>query len=98
MKKLLDKLKEKNYIQNLYKDIFIKRLSYYTAESNALHSFRQENGRIIREFIRQLAYKNGYVLNLKNINPKDMLYACIRSVVDTTLLENIISECLEKEE
>ena len=68
------------------------------AELNVLHPFREGNGRTIREFIRQLAYKNGYVLNLKNIKPKDMLDACIRSVVDTTDLENIISECLEEEE
>ena len=98
LKKLLDQLKEENYLQNLDRNIFIKRLSYYMAELNVLHPFREGNGRTIREFIRQLAYKNGYVLNLKNINPKEMLYACIRSVVDTTPLENIISECLEREE
>ena len=98
LKKLLDQLKEENYLQNLDRNIFIKRLSYYMAELNVLHPFREGNGRTIREFIRQLAYKNGYVLNLKNINPKEMLYACIRSVIDTTQLENIISECLEKEE
>ncbi len=98
LKKLLDQLKEENYLQNLDRDTFIKRLSYYMAELNVLHPFREGNGRTIREFIRQLAYKNGYVLNLKNINPKEMLHACIRSVVDTTQLETIISECLEKEE
>ena len=98
LKKLLDQLKEENYLQNLDRNIFIKRLSYYMAELNVLHPFREGNGRTIREFIRQLAYKNGYVLNLKNINPKEMLYACIRSVIDTTQLENIISECLEIEE
>ena len=98
LKKLLDQLKEENYLQNLDRDTFIKRLSYYMAEFNVLHPFREGNGRTIREFIRQLAYKNGYVLNLKNINPKEMLYACIRSVIDTTQLENIISECLEREE
>lgn len=98
LKKLLDQLKEENYLQNLDRNIFIKRLSYYMAELNVLHPFREGNGRTIREFIRQLAYKNGYVLNLKNINPKEMLYACIRSVIDTTQLENIISECLEREE
>lgn len=98
LKKLLDQLKEENYLQNLDRDTFIKRLSYYMAELNVLHPFREGNGRTIREFIRQLAYRNGYVLNLKNINPKEMLHACIRSVVDTTQLENIISECLEKEE
>ena len=98
LKKLLNQLKEENYLQNLDRNTFIKRLSYYMAELNVLHPFREGNGRTIREFIRQLAYKNGYVLNLKNINPKDMLHACIRSVVDTTQLEDIISECLEKEE
>ena len=98
LKKLLDQLKEENYLQNLDRNTFIKRLSYYMAELNVLHPFREGNGRTIREFIRQLAYKNGYVLNLKNINPKEMLHACIRSVVDTTQLETIISECLEKEE
>ena len=98
LKKLLENLKEENYLQNLDRDTFIKRLSYYMAELNVLHPFREGNGRTIREFIRQLAYKNGYVLNLKNINPKEMLYACIRSVIDTTQLENIISECLEREE
>ncbi len=96
LKKLLDQLKEEIYLQNLDRDTFIKRLSYYMAELNVLHPFREGNGRTIREFIRQLAYKNGYVLNLKNINPKEMLHACIRSVVDTTQLENIISECLER--
>ena len=96
LKKLLDQLKEENYLQNLDRDTFIKRLSYYMAELNVLHPLREGNGRTIREFIRQLAYKNGYVLNLKNINPKEMLHACIRSVVDTTQLENIISECLER--
>ena len=98
LKKLLDQLKEENYLQNLDRNTFIKRLSYHMAELNVLHPFREGNGRTIREFIRQLAYKNRYVLNLKNINPKEMLHACIRSVVDTTQLETIISECLEKEE
>ena len=98
LKKLLNQLKEENYLQNLDRNTFIKRLSYYMAELNVLHPFREGNGRTIREFIRQLAYKNGYVLNLKNINPKDMLHACIRTVEDTTQLEDIISECLENEE
>lgn len=97
LKKLLDQLKEENYLQSLDRGTFIKKLSYYMAELNMLHPFREGNGRTIREFIRQLAYKNGYILNLKNMNPKEMLHACIRSVVDTIPLENIIDECLERE-
>lgn len=60
------------------------------AELNVLHPFREGNGRTIREFVRQLAFKNGYLLDLKNIRPKEMLEACIKSVIDTTDLEEIM--------
>lgn len=58
--------------------------------------FEKEIGRTNREFIRQLALKNGYVLNLKKVNPKETLEASIASIVDTSKLEKIIEECLEK--
>ena len=66
------------------------------AELNVLHPFREGNGRTIREFVRQLAFKNGYLLDLKNIRPKEMLEACIKSVIDTTDLEEIMRVCLKK--
>jgi cell filamentation protein len=53
-------------------------------------------GRTNREFIRQLALKNGYILNLKKVNPKETLEASIESIVDTSKLEQVIEECLEK--
>lgn len=54
------------------------------------------NGRTIREFSRQLALKNGYELNIKNVASKDMLEASIESVVDTTFLQELIEKCLGK--
>jgi len=56
----------------------------------------KEIGRTNREFIRQLALKNGYVLNLKKVNPKETLEASIASIIDTSKLEEIIEECLEE--
>lgn len=53
-------------------------------------------GRTNREFIRQLALKNGYILNLKKVNPKETLEASIESIVDTSKLEEVIEECLEE--
>ena len=53
-------------------------------------------GRTNREFIRQLALKNGYILKLKKVNPKETLEASIESIVDTSKLEQVIEECLEK--
>lgn len=54
------------------------------------------NGRTTREFIRQLALKNGYELNIRNIAAEDMLTASIESVVDTTFLKDLLEKCLEK--
>lgn len=95
--KILDQLKSEKYLENLDKENMAKRLAYYMSELNVLHPFREGNGRTIREFIRQLAYRNGYILNYQDIDPKEMLQACIKSVVDTSDLEKILYKCLNKE-
>ena len=96
LNKLLNNLENENYLKDLEKETFIKKLSYYIAELNVLHPFREGNGRTIREFIRQLAFINGYVLDMQNIEPKNMLQACIRSVIDTSDLEDILQKCLKE--
>ena len=96
LKRLLNELKEENYLIGLNKEELTKRLAYYMAELNVLHPFREGNGRTIREFIRQLAFKNNYVLDLQNTESKNMLDACIKSVYDTDKLEKIIYKCLSK--
>ena len=94
--RLLNELKQENFLVGLSKQELAKRLAYYLSELNVLHPFREGNGRTNREFIRQLALKNGYVLNLKNTPPQEVLDASIKSVIDTTDLEKIIEEMLEK--
>ncbi len=94
LRKLLNQLKEEDFLKGLNKEDLSKRLAYYMSELNVLHPFREGNGRTIREFIRELAYKNNYLLNLQNIDPKDMLNACIKSVVDPEDLEKMLYKCL----
>lgn len=96
LERLLEQLKQENFLEGLNKENFAKRLAYYLSELNVLHPFREGNGRTNREFIRQLALKNGYILNLKKVNPKDALEASIESIVDTRKLEEIIEICLEE--
>ena len=96
LKRLLNDLKEENYLRDLNKEDLTKRLAYYMAELNVLHPFREGNGRTIREFIRQLAFKNNYVLDLQNTESSNMLDACIKSVYNTEQLEEIIYKCLNK--
>ena len=95
--RLLKELKQENFLEGLSKQELAKRLAYYLSELNVLHPFREGNGRTNREFIRQLALKNGYVLNLKNAPPQEVLHASIKSVIDATDLEKIIEEMLEKQ-
>lgn len=94
--KLLEQLKNENYLKDLNKEQTSKRLAYYLSEMNVLHPFREGNGRTIREFIRELAYKNGYLLDLQQVTPQEFFYASIKSVYDTQDLENILFKCLKE--
>ena len=95
LENLLNKLKKENYLEGLDKKELAIKLAYYLAELNVLHSFREGNGRTNREFIRQLALKNGYQLDLKKAKAEEILEASIESIVDTKKLEEIIYECLQ---
>lgn len=94
--RLLDELKKENFLANISKEDFAKRLAYYWAELNVLHSFREGNGRTTREFLRQLALKNGYILNLQNVDAQSLLSASIKSIIDTSALEELLYKCLEE--
>ncbi|MBR0488338.1 Fic family protein [Candidatus Saccharibacteria bacterium] len=72
-------LSSERYLQSLPVDDFPARLAYYFAEINALHPFREGNGRTQREFIRQLAFQNGYLLFYSGITKDEMISASIES-------------------
>ena len=90
MNMIFNELKSENYLEGLEKAKLAERLSYYMAELNVLHPFREGNGRTTREFIRQLALRNGYNLDLSKFAAKDILRASIESVVDMNKLQGII--------
>lgn len=96
LRKLLEKLHKSNLLKNDTRAELVKDLAYYLAELNVLHPFREGNGRTIREFIRELAYKNGYLLDLQKVEPSEVYDAFLKSVIDTTDLENVIDICLIK--
>ena len=45
------------------------------SEINALHPFREGNGRTQREFIRELALKRGYVIRFVRVSRDEMMEA-----------------------
>lgn len=72
---LFEKLKRENYLAGLSKELFVSRIAYYFSEINALHPFREGNGRTQREFIRELALKRGYVIRFARISRDEMMEA-----------------------
>jgi len=73
------KLAEENYLQKMDAADFSKHAAYYLGEINALHPFREGNGRAQREFINHLAYNHGYLIDWTNISEDDMIQASIES-------------------
>jgi len=86
-------LKNEKYLNGLDKKYLANKLAYYIAELNVLHSFREGNGRKIREFIRQLAKYNGYYLNFNVVPAEEILLAS--SVTDIQELEEKIYKWLQ---
>lgn len=77
--RIFTELSSERYLSRLPIDVFPSRLAYYFAEVNALHPFREGNGRTQREFIRELAFQNGYLLFYSGITKDEMISASIES-------------------
>ena len=93
--RIFGELKQERYLNSLPVGKFAKRLAYYLAEINALHPFREGNGRSQREFIRQLAFQNNYFLSYAGISQDEMVAASVASFkLDYTPLEQLILEHL----
>jgi cell filamentation protein len=58
---------------------FCQRAAHYLGEINALHPFREGNGRAQREFIRGLALEAGYEVAWDLITQDEMLKASVAS-------------------
>jgi cell filamentation protein len=89
---LLAKLKAEGFLKNLNADAFAARAAYYLGEINAIHPFREGNGRTQREFIRQLALDAGQGISWAGFTQEQMVAASILSHTrgDCSLLTAIL--------
>jgi cell filamentation protein len=72
-------LARENYLAGLGPVAFSNRAAHYLGELNALHPFREGNGRAQREFISHLGQANGCYIAWENVSQADMLTAAIQS-------------------
>lgn len=60
--------------------MFVGRLTHYFSEVNAIHPFREGNGRTQRAFFRQLSREAGWRLDWSNLDPKNDEDASVASL------------------
>ncbi len=75
----LGKLKREGFLVKLDAHNFAQRAAFYLGEINAIHPFREGNGRTQREFIRQLAVHAGHPLSWAGFTQQAMIDASIAS-------------------
>ncbi|MGH7238029.1 MAG: Fic/DOC family protein [Candidatus Saccharimonadales bacterium] len=74
-KRVFDDLKSKKYLAGLRKQDFIIAITNLAAELNALHPFREGNGRAIRLFLIMLADHAGYLLDYSQVSADELIGA-----------------------
>ncbi|MFP5258311.1 MAG: Fic/DOC family protein [Acidobacteriota bacterium] len=95
---LFAQLRREDALRGLDASHFSERAGYYLGEINALHPFRDGNGRAQREFVSQLARQNGWRVAWENADEAAMIEASRRSLLhgDASGLARIIEENLRR--
>jgi cell filamentation protein len=71
-KTVFNALATEKYLINLEPKFFAARLAHYLSEVNAIHPFREGNGRVQRLFISQLAEHAGYTLDYSALDQAEL--------------------------
>lgn len=91
-KRLADALAREKQLRGLDRVAFVERLAEHYADWNALHPFRDGNGRATREYFRQIATQAGYELDLTKIERDAWIAASVRSFTgDTKPLRDVLA-------
>jgi len=93
---VLRKLPAESYLRQTDARTFAARAGYYLAEINAVHPFREGNGRTQREFIRELGVEAGFLIDWGHTTRDQMIAASQRSfrTGDSSAMAALIQGCL----
>jgi prophage maintenance system killer protein len=97
--KTFEDLKKERHLSGCRPQTICNRGAHYLGEINTIHPFREGNGRTQREFIRELAFNNGYTLNWSRVSRDQMLDASKQSFHRDNLgLEQVLKSAIENEQ
>jgi cell filamentation protein len=77
---VLDALAKELHLRGLPRPSFLDRLTHYFAEVNAIHPFREGNGRTQRAFFRQLSREAGWTIDWSGLDPDKNASASMASL------------------
>jgi cell filamentation protein len=93
--KLFADLKAKKNLEELPANEFAEGAAHFLAELNAIHAFREGNGRAQLTFCALLADRAGHPLDFKKLDPGAMLDAMIASFDDDeSKLKTVLNELI----
>ena len=97
LSKLAGELKKERHLANLARPRFASRAAHYMGELNAIHPFRDGNGRTQRESIRELAGRSGFALDWSRVSREQLTEASKISFQhgDNSGLERVLQTALE---
>jgi cell filamentation protein len=79
MKRLFAKLRQDRFLQGSTPEAFAQGAAHFLAELNAIHPFREGNGRTQLAYLTLLAERAGHPLALERLDPTAILEAAIAS-------------------
>jgi cell filamentation protein len=89
-------LRRKNFLRGLPLPDLLQSLAWLIGEVNALHPFREGNGRAIRAYLRALLLQRGYRLRFEQLAPAEWLQASIRvHVGDLAAMKELLTRIVE---
>jgi cell filamentation protein len=93
---IFSNLSSETFLRKTPNEEVANRLSYYFGEINALHPFREGNGRTQRIFIDYLAKSNGFQLDFSKVSKEEMIEASVTSIQsNSVLLDNMFQRIIE---
>ena len=93
--RVLAELRADRRLTSQSRDTVLEALTYYYAEINAIHPFREGNGRTLRTFLRLLASRIGWDIDWAQMDPEENIEASKQSLMsDPILLKSMLGKLL----
>ena len=94
---LFEKLSNEQHLRGLDQEAFACRAADILGTLNAVHPFREGNGRTQREFVRELAHKNGYWVDWSKVSREELYKASDVSFMrgQNELFEELLKKAIE---